>query len=296
MSTKTLAYLLHTFFYEWMGRKKNFSNNTVLSYRDTWKLLLSFVSNLKHKPITALSIQDIDDAEIEAFLQYLEDERKVSIGTRNCRLAAIHSFFAYVSRQEPLAVEQCKRIADVPVKKDVTPTMSYMEAEEIVAVLAQPDISSVEGQRDHALLAFLYNTGARIQEALNVCPKDIRFEAPAEVRLLGKGLKERVCPLWPETVGLLKALLQRTPRANDQPIFVNCYGQPLGARGVRFKLHQYVLAASADTQSLKEKRVTPHTFRHYMASKTMSARAVSASPIAQVFGPSMSMAGSGYAT
>ena len=140
--------------------------------------------------------------------------------------------------------------------------MTYLETEEISAILAQPDRSSPEGQRDHALLAFLYNTGARIQEALNVTPAVIRFDSPAQVELFGKGKKTRICPLWPETVDLLKALLLRKPRGQHEPLFVNCYDEPLGAAGVRYKLKQYVQAAGLTMSSLARKRVTPHTYRH----------------------------------
>ena len=205
---------------------------------------------------------DLDAREVLAFLQHLEDDRKVSVGTRNCRLAAIHSFFAFVAYREPLAIAQCSEIARIPVKKMNRPAMCYLEAEEITAILRQPDQSKPEGQRDHALLAFLYNTGARIQEALNVCPQAIRFESPVQVELFGKGRKTRICPLWPETVDLLRALLKRQPCADNKPIFVNCYGQPLGAAGVRFKLNRYVQAAAQEVPALAKKRVSPHTFRH----------------------------------
>jgi site-specific recombinase XerD len=149
--------------------------------------------------------------------------------------------------------------------------MCYLDAEEITAILREPDCSSREGQRDHALLAFLYNTGARIQEALDVCPRAIRFESPAQVELIGKGRKSRICPLWPETVAVLKALLRRQPRADDEPIFVNRYGQPLGAAGVRFKLKQYVRAAAQHVPSLATKRVTPHTWRHSVGVQLVAA-------------------------
>lgn len=205
---------------------------------------------------------DLDAREVLAFLQHLEDDRKVSVGTRNCRLAAIHSFFAFVAYREPLAIAQCSEIARIPVKKMNRPAMCYLEAEEITAILRQPDQSKPVGQRDHALLAFLYNTGARIQEALNVCPQAIRFESPVQVELFGKGRKTRICPLWPETVDLLRALLKRQPCADNKPIFVNCYGQPLGAAGVRFKLNRYVQAAAQEVPALAKKRVSPHTFRH----------------------------------
>jgi len=143
--------------------------------------------------------------------------------------------------------------------------VSYLDTAEVAAILAQPDRSTLEGQRDHALLACLYNTGARIQEALDLCPQAIHLDAPAHVRLAGKGQKERLCPLWPETADLLAALLRRQPRLPQEPLFVNRYGQPLGAAGVRYKLQRYVPRAAKQVPSLATKRVTPHVFRHTTA-------------------------------
>jgi site-specific recombinase XerD len=271
MKSSSLAALLHAFFYEWMGKQRNLSRHTVCSYRDTWKLLLRFTSERKRREIAELSLADLQAGEVLAFLEHLEKDRKVSIGTRNCRLAAIHSFFGFVAHREPLAIAQCAEIARIPVKKRSRPAMCYMDTEEIAAILREPDRSSLEGQRDHALLAFLYNTGARIQEALDVCPRAIRFESPAQVELLGKGRKSRICPLWPETVDVLKALLKRQPRLADERIFVNRYGQPLGAAGVRFKLKQYVRAAARQVPSLATKRVTPHSWRHSVGVQLVAA-------------------------
>lgn len=271
MKSSSLATLLHAFFHEWMGSQRNLSRHTVCSYRDSWKLFLRFTSKRHRRAITKLSLTDLQAGEVLAFLEYLEKERKVSIGTRNCRLAAIHSFFTFVAHREPLAIAQCAEIARIPVKKTSRPAMCYLDAEEITAILREPDRSSLEGQRDHALLAFLYNTGARIQEALDVCPRAIRFDSPAQVELLGKGRKSRICPLWPETVAILEALLRRQPRADDEPIFVNRYGQPLGAAGVRFKLKQYVQAAAQHVPSLATKRVTPHTWRHSVGVQLVAA-------------------------
>jgi len=271
MKSDSLAFLLHAFFHEWMGQQKNLSRHTIYSYRDTWKLFLRFAAERKRHAIDQLSLGDLQSSEVLAFLDHLEKERKVSIGTRNCRLAAIHSFFTFVAHREPLAIAQCAEIAGIPVKKRSQPAMCYMDADEIAAILREPDRSNVEGQRDHALLAFLYNTGARIQEALDVCPRAIRFESPAHVELRGKGRKSRICPLWPETVDVLKALLRRQPRADDEPVFVNRYGQPLGAAGVRFKLKQYVQAAARKIPSLATKRVTPHTWRHSVGVQLVAA-------------------------
>jgi len=271
MKSNSLSFLLHAFFHEWMGKQRNLSRHTVCSYRDTWKLFLRFASERKQREIAQLSLADLQAGEVLAFLEHLEKDRKVSIGTRNCRLAAIHSFFAFVAHRELLAIAQCAEVAPIPVKKRSRPAMCYLDADEITAILREPDRSSLEGQRDHALLAFFYNTGARIQEALDVCPRDIRFESPAQVELRGKGRKSRICPLWPETVVVLKALLKRQPRADDEPIFVNRYGQPLGAAGVRFKLKQYVQAATRHVPALARKRVTPHTWRHSVGVQLVAA-------------------------
>lgn len=271
MKSRSFATLLQAFFHEWMGKQKNLSHHTVCSYRDTWKLFLRFVSARRRREIAELSLADLQAAEVLAFLEHLEQDRKVSIGTRNCRLAAIHSFFGFVAHREPLAIAQCAEIARIPVKKRARPAMCYMDAEEIAAILREPDRSNLEGQRDYALLAFLYNTGARVQEALDVCPRAIRFESPAQVELLGKGRKSRICPLWPETVDVLKALLKQQPRVDDEPIFVNRYGQPLGAAGVRFKLKKYVHAAAQHVPSLAIKRVTPHTWRHSVGVQLVAA-------------------------
>jgi site-specific recombinase XerD len=260
--TTTLPQLMHGFFHDWLVQQRNTSAHTVVSYRDTWRLFLRFVADRRKQSVAKLTIEQITATEVLAFLQHCEEERKVSIGTRNCRLAALRSFFCFVTDREPLLAAQCAEVLRIPTKRAPRRGLHSLELEEVTAILAQPNQNTVEGQRDHALLALLYNTGARIQEALNLCPQEIRFESPARVRLLGKGNKERFCPLWLETSDLLKALLKRRPRGNQEPIFVNRYGNPLGASGVRYKLRQYVEAAGKKVPSLAAKRVSPHLFRH----------------------------------
>lgn len=262
MKPASFPYLLHSFFHDRLGQQRNLSHHTVMSYRDTWRLLLRFVGERSRKPVASVTLSDLDANAVLAFLQNLEEVRKVCIGTRNCRLAAIRAFFNFVAECEPTLVAQCSEVVRIPIKRTSRPAMCYLEEDEIIGILKQPDRSTAEGQRDHVLLSFLYNTGARIQETLDVSPGAIRFESPAQVRLVGKGRKERICPLWPETVGLIKALLRRKPRADNEPIFVNCYGKPLGAAGVRFKLDQYVQAAAQSVPSLRKKNVSPHVFRH----------------------------------
>ena len=257
--------LLRAFFYEWMVEQRNASAHTIRSYRDTWRLFLRFVSMRQRRGVAKLTLSDLSASEVKAFLRHTEQERGDTIGTRNCRLAALRSFFRFVADRDPTAVAQCAEVLCIPTKRAPTSAPIYLEPAEVEAILAQPDRSTFEGQRDHALLSFLYNTGARVQEALDVCPEAIRFEAPACVRLNGKGRKERICPLWPETSLLLRSLLERHPRSDNEPIFVNRYGAPLGASGVRFKLAAYVKAAARKTPSLASKRITPHSFRHATA-------------------------------
>jgi site-specific recombinase XerD len=221
--------------------------------------------------VAHLTLQQLTAVEVLAFLQSIEEDRKDSIGTRNCRLAALHSFFSFVAARDPIAVAQCADVLRIPTKRTTQPVISPLDLQEVNAILAQPDQSSVEGQRDHALLCFLFNTGARIQEALDVCPNAVRFDSPTQVRLFGKGRKERICPIWPETASLLKALLKRQPRADDEPMFVNRYREPLGASGVRFKLRQYVAAAATQVPSLMSKKASPHRLRHAMAVSLVAA-------------------------
>ena len=263
--------LLCAFFYEWMVEQRNASAHTVRSYRDTWRLFLRFTAQHRRRSVGQLTLGELSASDVSAFLQYTEQERHDSIGTRNCRLAALRSFFAFVAGREPTAAAQCAEVLRIPIKKAAVHAPAYLEPGEVEAILAQPDRSTLEGQRDHALLSFLYNTGARIQEALDVCPEAIRWDAPACVRLYGKGRKERLCPLWPETVALLRALLKRQPRADGEQMFVNRYGAPLGASGVRFKLAEYVAASVKNVPGLASKHVTPHSFRHATATHMVAA-------------------------
>lgn len=263
--TVTFPQLLHAYFNDWLVAQRNISRHTILSYRDTWRLFLRFVAQRQTRAVADLTLPQLTAAEILAFLQHLEQERRVTIATRNCRLAALRSFFSFVAEREPLVLEQCAAVLRIPVKRGTRRVICYLEVEEVAAILAQPDRQTLAGQRDHALLSLLYNTGARIQEALDLCPRDIRLEAPAQVRLYGKGKKERICPIWPETAELLAVLLQRNPRGSDETIFVNRYGEPLGASGVRFRLRQYLRSAAKQIPSLSAKRITPHVFRHTTA-------------------------------
>jgi site-specific recombinase XerD len=264
-TTLLLPRLLQAFFHSWLVHQRGASTNTVHAYRDTWRLFLRFVAKRRQHDVADLALADLSGNEVLAFLDHVEHDRHASISTRNCRLAALRSFFLFVADHEPSVAGHCAEVLRIPTKRAPHRTITYLDPEEVAAILAQPERTTPLGQRDHALLAFLYNTGARIEEALTLTPTAIRLDAPAQVRLVGKGRKERICPLWPETASLITALLRRVPRGGDEPIFANRYGQPLHASGVRFRLRQYVASAAKQHPRLRDKHVTPHTFRHTAA-------------------------------
>lgn len=269
-SSIDLAPLLKGFFHDWLVKQRDVSAHTVRSYRDTWKLFLRFAADHHRRVVTKLRLDDLGAPEVLAFLEHVERDRHVSVGTRNCRLAAIRSFYSFVASCEPLAIAQCTAVLHIPKKRTVTRAPSHLEPRDVGLIVSGIKTHRPEGYRDHVLFNFLFNTGARIQEALDVCPRDIRFEAPPCVRLFGKGRKERLCPLWPETAALFKSLLRHQPRPDNEPVFINRYGKPLGATGVRHKLSQYVAAAAKVSPPLLKKRITPHSFRHAAAVSLVS--------------------------
>ncbi len=268
MSTQTLLpTLLRSFFEDYLTAQRDVSPNTILSYRDSIKLFLRFAGLRTGRQVIRLGLTDLGPNTLLPFLDYLETERKNCVATRNCRLIAIHRFFAYVADRDPRHAELCRRVLDIPVKKTLSSTMTYLDRDEMKALLAAPMPSHRLGPRDLALLTFLYNTGARASEAVGLSIMDIRFETPAHVRILGKGRKERMCPLWQETVDTLQTYLERRddgaqPKA---PLFLNAHGKRLGRFGVVVVIKRHIAAAVRLQPSLAGKRVSPHTLRHTAA-------------------------------
>ena len=190
-----------------------------------------------------------------------------SVATRNVRLAAIHAFFRYCAAEEPMHVEQCQRVLAVPFKRSRSRPIEYFDYHEVEAILANVDRTTADGHRDYVLVATMFNTGARVQEIVALCVHDLQLEALPQVRLYGKGRKERLCPLWPQTADLLRALLAERGRdvPVDQPIFRNHRGGRLTRFGVRYLLGKYCARAKVGTPTLATKRLHPHSMRHSTA-------------------------------
>lgn len=270
MKTKlpnALARSLREFFSDHLPRQRGMSPHTVRSYRDTFTLLLRFLSSQQGHDVAGLDLDDITAQEVVAFLQHLETDRQSNPATRNVRLAAVHAFFRYLAGQHPEKLEQCQRILGVPFKRACSRPVDYLEYGEIQAVLAAVNRGTRDGRRDYALLAVMFNTGARVQEVIDLRPLDLQLVRPYQVHLLGKGRKERLCPLWAQTAEVLQILLEE--RGIDirsaEPLFKNHRGERLTRFGVRYLLAKYCDRAKTTTPTLLNKRLHPHSMRHSSA-------------------------------
>lgn len=262
-----LARALRGFFADHLPRVRGMSPHTVRSYRDAFALLLRFLARRRARPVVSLDFDHFTPGDILAFLDHLESDRGNAAATRNARLAAVHAFARYAAAVHPEHLELCQRLLVVPFKRARLRVVEYLEADELRAILDAPDRSSSDGRRDHALLLTLFNTGARAQEVLDVRPCDLQLARPLQVRLRGKGRKERLCPLWPQTAAVLRALLTErgVDSAATQPLFRNRRGEPLTRFGVRYLVRKYAGRARSQAASLAGKRVHPHTMRHTTA-------------------------------
>lgn len=261
---------LVTFFEDFLPGQRGLSPHTIRSYRDALLLLLRFTAREVRRTVDRLDVPDLTVERITRFLAALESERHNGIATRNARLGAIHVFARYLAGQRPEHLGTLQRIIGMPFKRGaVEASIEYLDRAELDALLKSIDRSTDLGRRDYALFAFMFNTGARVQEALNVRVADVRLEAPPQVRLLGKGRKVRTCPLWPATARLLRDLIAERDGAHAEsvspPVFTNARGAPLTRYGVRYLLRRYVQKASRVAPSLKSKKLHPHSIRHSTA-------------------------------
>jgi integrase/recombinase XerD len=280
---------LQAFFQDYLTAQRQVSRHTLMSYRDALKLLLVFASKRLTKAVADLALTDLSAELVLAFLDHLERERKNTAATRNVRLAAIHVFFRFVAAREPGGLAQCQRILGIPLKRTRHREVDYLEREEMEALLKPVQRSTPAGRRDHTLLCFAYQTGARVHEIVSLRASDLQLDPPLQVRIWGKGQKERLLPLWSQTAALLRALLQERnidPRSSS-PVFVNSRGVSLTRWGVRYILAKYVTAAVNAGSILAQKRVHPHTIRHTAAVHMLQA-GVDPNAIRDVLGHSSS--------
>lgn len=261
-----LGSFVRRFLLESVIADRNLSRNTQTSYRDAIRLLLRFIAERYHINATDLTVEDVNAEVVRNFLAYLEKEHRNSPATLNQRLTAIRSLFRFISQCVPELVDLATQVEAVPIRKTALPTISYLEKKEMDAFLATPDRSRLQGQRDYALLLFLYNAGARSSEAAHLTVGDLDLGTSPFVRILGKGRKIRLCPLWPHTAKTLRALLgRRLEGPREAAVFLNVRGAPITRFGIHALVERMARRASKQVPSLQGKRMSPHVIRHSTA-------------------------------
>jgi site-specific recombinase XerD len=259
-----LLALVESYFNDHLRRVRGASAHTIRAYGHALRLFFLFLAAQLRRPISGLELDDIVVERVLAFLDHVEVTRGNQAATRNCRLAAIRGFVEHLLRHDVSRAEQYRRILAIRAKRARQRPIEYLEPEHVQVLLDQPDRRSPTGLRDYALLIFLYNTGARISEALGVTADDLRLAPPRHVRIRGKGSKERICPLWKETAAALSRLVE----SNGQPpsvVFRNAAGHPLSRDGAAYLLSKYVDLAAKTLPALRRRRISPHVLRHSCA-------------------------------
>ena len=262
--TTPLGPLVHSFFVDHLVTVKGLRPASVRSYRDTIRLLLTFVAAEKGTKITKLDLEDLSFERVLGFLRYLEEGRHNHVRTRNQRLATLHTLFDYIATREPEMLAVCQRVTAIPMKRSAPAETHFLERDEVTALLRRLPRTGRLALRDLTLLVFLYNTGARVQEVADLRVGNLELGEVGTVRLHGKGDKWRTCPLWHQTTELLTELLGRPSElpASDTPVFCSTKGQAL----TRFGIYKIVRrhAGSLDNERTN-RRVSPHIFRHTAA-------------------------------
>jgi site-specific recombinase XerD len=269
MKTTDFARYLTQYLSSYLPGQRNLSAHTIASYRDTFKLLLTFCQHEHGISPDALTLAHIDDDLIRSFLAWIEEIRRCSIATRNQRLAAIHAFFRYVQAETPERLLMYQRILAIPLKKTGKPAVSYLTTEALEAILKQPDRTTPAGRRDLLVLTVLYDSGARVSELTDLLVRDIRLTQPATITLKGKGRKVRHVPLMSGTASLIKDYLEERRLTAvyrlDHPLFFNSRHQKLTRAGISYIIGKYVKAVREQTTILLPEKLSPHIFRHSKA-------------------------------
>lgn len=269
------AKYLTRFFTEYLSGERGASQNTVRAYGNAFALFLDFMEKAMHVKTDKLSMEHLTRENVLSFLQWLEKAKECSISTRNQRLAAIHAFCKYMQYEDVIHLEQWQSILSIKSKQTEKQSVNYLDVDGIRLLLAQIPTDTKEGRRDLALVALLYDSGARVQELIDLTPADIHLVKPSYVTLFGKGRKKRLVPLQEQQVNLLKEYMEERgllkPSMNQRPLFENNRGRKLTNAGVTFILMRYVRNAHIVNPNLVPERISPHSLRHGKAMHLLQA-------------------------
>jgi integrase/recombinase XerD len=261
-----LGSYVRRFLLEYLISDRGLSRNTQKGYRDVFRLLLRFLESHYQADVTQITVEQITPEVVRAFLKHLEKDHGNAAATRNHRLAVIHSFLRFAAGHAPELLDLATQVRAIPLRRVPSQPMPYLEKAEMDALLAVPNRDHAQGRRDYAILLFLYNTGARAQEAADVRIGDLIPGSSVCVRIHGKGNRTRICPLWPHTATILQALLaERHDFASQAPLFVNVRGAPMTRFGIHTLVERVVLRATTTLPSLATKRISPHAIRRTAA-------------------------------
>lgn len=274
---KYAGYWIRRFLCEYLITVRNLSGNTRKSYRDTFRLMLPHIADKAHTAIDSLLVEDIAPERIQSFLSNVEKKRNCSVKTRNQRLAAIYALSKYVALYSPEHVEWCRLVHTVPLKKAGRTLITYLEKEEMDMLLNAPNRKTEQGWRDYTLMLFLYNTGARAEEAASLTIYAVSIPVGKNrgipiVAIKGKGDKIRRCPLWDSTAKEMKILIdKRNGPETSENVFLNRLGQPITRFGIYEMVTRYAHVIEVQMPSIRNKRVSPHVIRHTTATHLLQA-------------------------
>ncbi len=264
-----LAPALQAFFTDRLALQRQASSHTVAAYRDALRMLVVYAAQQAEKSPSRLDIADLDAQTVGAFLSHLENDRGNTVRTRNARLAAIHSLFGYVAVRHPEHAADIARVLAIPPKRCDKALITYLAEDEITALLAALDLATWTGRRDQALLVLACQTGLRATELTSLTTADVHLGTGAHVSCLGKGRKQRITPLTPGTVTVLRSWLGERGGLPADPLFITRRGTPLSRDALERRIAKYTAIAATTCPSLLEKKVSPHTLRHYVDGRVM---------------------------
>ncbi len=263
------------FISRYLPHEKGLSNNTIIAYRDTFVLLLEYLQKEKHLKLEKLTLDKITKEVVLDFLDWLQKTRNCGNATRNARLAAIHSFYRFLQRESLGHLHQCQKILSIGFKKSRNKSITYLTIDGMKLLLQQPDYTTIKGRRDLALLSLLYDTGARVQEIIDLTPSMLRLDTPPVIKIIGKGNRARIVPMLDAQTGHLKNYILEnrldTASANMYPLFFNSRKEKLTRAGIHYIVQKYFKKALEENKMLLPEKISCHSLRHSKAMHLLQA-------------------------
>jgi site-specific recombinase XerD len=274
METTDFAKYLTKFFSEYLVGERGASTNTIRSYSNTFTHLLAFMDEKEHIKADALLLDHLNKSVVLRFLEWLQTSKHCGNATRNQRLAALHSFFKYMQYEDVKRMGRWQEILSIKVKRQERRSVNYLTVDALKFLLEQIPIGNREGRRNLALISLMYDSGARVQEIIDLSPSSLRLDKPSCITLHGKGNKKRIVPLQDEQVTLLQTYMKENalndPANNQRPLFANNRGGRLTNAGITYILNIYAEMARKLKPNLIP-RISPHTLRHSKAMHLLQA-------------------------